>query len=300
MSQQTSVQQSVFLYGETPVSVHSHDDVINGPSAWTHRLQIGNTIDVTSITVYLTDFAWRRLVTEVQALALAEAAEAPQPDPEPEPPAPVSAFSIGDVLLACVQACYGYEKSDAGVYGRWYPKTTTSEGWGGIFKPQRVCLVSLGGLFARITPLVYLPVASAHLPASFWDREWLPDYRGASVHVPISTRSLGEVLGAHFNSLQNIRLATPRGSRTVREALTTRSLDLFLAYARDAANWSGTPLVGGNVPSGREERGNLTQLKRAGLVTTFVSDGDTWLEFTAAGRELASYCGVTSWMSVTS
>lgn len=74
--------------------------------------------------------------------------------------------------------------------------------------------------------------------------------------------------------------------------ITETSLELFLAYARDASNWSGTPLIGGNVPTGRAERGNLTQLKRADLLKTFEWDRDVWVKFTAAGRELAGEHGV--------
>lgn len=72
------------------------------------------------------------------------------------------------------------------------------------------------------------------------------------------------------------------------EGLTAESLNLFLAYVRDAGNWSGTPPVGGNVGGTKEQRGNLTHLKKAGLIKTFTSDGDTWVQFTDAGRELAS------------
>lgn len=75
--------------------------------------------------------------------------------------------------------------------------------------------------------------------------------------------------------------------------ITERSLALFLAYAHDAGNWNGTPLVGGNVGDSKEDRGNLTQLKRAGLVTTFESDGEMWVEFTATGKALATQHGVT-------
>ena len=70
--------------------------------------------------------------------------------------------------------------------------------------------------------------------------------------------------------------------------VTQTSLNLFLAYANDADNWSGTPLVGGNVGGSKEERGNLTQLKQAGLITTFVDEGCTWVKFTEAGRKLAA------------
>lgn len=74
--------------------------------------------------------------------------------------------------------------------------------------------------------------------------------------------------------------------------ITQTSLDLFLAYAKDAHNWGGTPCVGGNVGGTKEERGNLTQLKKAGLIQTFVSDGDTFVEFTEAGRALAAHHGI--------
>ena len=74
--------------------------------------------------------------------------------------------------------------------------------------------------------------------------------------------------------------------------MTPASLALFLAYARDAGNWSGTPLVGGNVLQTKEHNGNLTQLKRAGLVRTFVSDGCTWLSFELAGVALAKEHGI--------
>lgn len=76
--------------------------------------------------------------------------------------------------------------------------------------------------------------------------------------------------------------------------ITQKSTELFLAYARDAANWSGNPLIGGNVGGSKEERGNLTQLKRAGLIQTFRSDGLDWIEFTTAGVELAASHGI-SW-----
>ena len=68
--------------------------------------------------------------------------------------------------------------------------------------------------------------------------------------------------------------------------ITPQSLALFLVYARDAGNWSGTPLVGGNVGGSRADRGNLTQLKRAGLIVT-QEDNGTWIHFTDAGNALA-------------
>lgn len=87
-------------------------------------------------------------------------------------------------------------------------------------------------------------------------------------------------------------------------AITDRTLALFIEYAKDAGNWSGTPLIGGNVGSetSKEDRGNITQMKVAGLVTTF-EDSERgmpkcyWLQFTEAGKALAKEHGVDlSWI----
>jgi|LakMenE18May11ns_1017448.scaffolds.fasta_scaffold7068913_1 hypothetical protein len=74
--------------------------------------------------------------------------------------------------------------------------------------------------------------------------------------------------------------------------ITETSLKVFLAYAADAGNWNGTPLVGGNVGGGKEERGNLTQLKQKGLIETFKDEGLVWVKFTDAGKALALEHGV--------
>jgi hypothetical protein len=74
--------------------------------------------------------------------------------------------------------------------------------------------------------------------------------------------------------------------------ITETTKALFLAYAKDADNWSGTPMVGGNVGGSAEERGNLTQMKKAGLVTTFNDEGCTWLRFTPEGVKFARDNGV--------
>lgn len=75
--------------------------------------------------------------------------------------------------------------------------------------------------------------------------------------------------------------------------LTEASLALFKALADDAANWSGTPPAWVS----KEERGNLTQLKRAGLLTTFVDEGDPFAQFTDAGIAFAAEQGIDlSWI----
>jgi len=73
--------------------------------------------------------------------------------------------------------------------------------------------------------------------------------------------------------------------------ITKRSKELFRKYADDAGNWNGQPLVGGNVPDTKEDRGNLTQLKKAGLITTDTDEGYLWLNFTPAGVKYARTLG---------
>lgn len=79
--------------------------------------------------------------------------------------------------------------------------------------------------------------------------------------------------------------------------ITDRSLALFKAYAKDSGNWAGTPCVGANVPDTKEDRGNLTQLKKAGLIETWRDEPDPpnprciWLRFTPAGVKYARELG---------
>lgn len=75
--------------------------------------------------------------------------------------------------------------------------------------------------------------------------------------------------------------------------LTEASKSLFAAYAKDAGNWSGTPLVGGNVGGSKEDRGNLTDLKKKGLISTFRYEGCDWISFTEAGVAYAASLGIT-------
>ena len=70
--------------------------------------------------------------------------------------------------------------------------------------------------------------------------------------------------------------------------LTGASKNLFVLLAEDAGNWSGTPML----DISTAERGNLTQLKKAGLLTTFRSDGLDFVDFTDAGLAFASTLGI--------
>lgn len=75
--------------------------------------------------------------------------------------------------------------------------------------------------------------------------------------------------------------------------VTEKSLEVFLMYAKDACNWGGTPCIGGNVGGGKEERGNLTQLKQAGLIRTHQDGGDSFITFTQEGKALAAQHGIS-------
>lgn len=70
--------------------------------------------------------------------------------------------------------------------------------------------------------------------------------------------------------------------------ITETSKNVFMKYADDAANWNGMPLIDGS----KEERGNLTQLKQAGLIVTEKDEGSTWVVFTPAGKEYAAQNGI--------
>lgn len=77
--------------------------------------------------------------------------------------------------------------------------------------------------------------------------------------------------------------------------LSPEALALFTDLAKDAGNWSGTPLFGGNVGGSPESKGHLTKLKKAGLVTTCQDEDDrslSWVSFTPAGKEFAAALGV--------
>lgn len=74
--------------------------------------------------------------------------------------------------------------------------------------------------------------------------------------------------------------------------LTPRSIQLFKDLANDAGNWGGSPLFGGNVGCDKGDKGNLTQLKKAGLLTTQEDEGLSWVNFTEAGVEYARSLGI--------
>ena len=66
--------------------------------------------------------------------------------------------------------------------------------------------------------------------------------------------------------------------------LTADSLSLLLTLIRDSGNWSNSPLV----DLSAAEKGNLTHLKKAGLVRTSRSDGCDFITFLFASGDVVT------------
>lgn len=94
------------------------------------------------------------------------------------------------------------------------------------------------------------------------------------------------------NTPMHLAYIETKGNKMQNVNITKQSKSLFIEYWKDAANWSGTPAIGHNVESSKENNGNLTQLKVAGLITTWNDDGSTWLRFTNAGKEYGKSIGL--------
>ena len=67
------------------------------------------------------------------------------------------------------------------------------------------------------------------------------------------------------------------------DEMTDATLKLFKGLVESSSSWNGEPLFEGT----KEDRGNLTDLKKRGLVETFTDDGCLWVSFTEAGAEKA-------------
>jgi len=65
--------------------------------------------------------------------------------------------------------------------------------------------------------------------------------------------------------------------------MTAESFKLFIALANDADNWNGQPIL----DITKEQRGNLSQLKKLQLLTTFKDEGCDFVIFSDAGKKLA-------------
>jgi hypothetical protein len=82
---------------------------------------------------------------------------------------------------------------------------------------------------------------------------------------------------------------------TAQATITEASAKLFEAIIKDAGNWGGTPPCYNHI--NKQTRGNLTQLKRAGLVSTFDSDGDEWIYIEDAGKAEALRRGLGDYIA---
>ena len=69
--------------------------------------------------------------------------------------------------------------------------------------------------------------------------------------------------------------------------LTTETQNLFISFVEDAPNWGGQPMV--DITT--SQRGNLSDLKRKGLVETFRDEGCDWINFTPVGVSYAAELG---------
>ena len=75
--------------------------------------------------------------------------------------------------------------------------------------------------------------------------------------------------------------------------LTAASHETFMMYAEDAPNWSGTPWVSeGNIQPTKEERGNLSDLVKKGLIQIGREEIGTYIIFTQAGKDYAAANGI--------
>jgi len=70
--------------------------------------------------------------------------------------------------------------------------------------------------------------------------------------------------------------------------LTIDSKNLFISLVNDAPNWSDTPMFKGD----QHQAGNLTDLKRKGLIKTFADCGCIFVVFTELGIKYANELGL--------
>ena len=69
---------------------------------------------------------------------------------------------------------------------------------------------------------------------------------------------------------------------------TSESKKLFDELVEDSPNWGGEVLVNGNVKIDEQRKGNLTHLKKLGLVKTFIDEGLSWVQFTELGKKIGN------------
>ena len=83
------------------------------------------------------------------------------------------------------------------------------------------------------------------------------------------------------------------GDLAAKVGLTRDTLHLLALFAKDAPNWSDHPYVGDNFTITPSLKGNLTDLKQKGLITTQYDEdaGMDYVTFTDAGKIVARIVG---------
>lgn len=85
--------------------------------------------------------------------------------------------------------------------------------------------------------------------------------------------------------------ATITRSAAKKVGLPVGSATALLAYAQDAANWSGCPWVNGNVNFGKATGGYINKLQAAGYIVLGTDGDETFITFTPAGIDAAEALG---------
>lgn len=99
-------------------------------------------------------------------------------------------------------------------------------------------------------------------------------------------RELGMALAGVAYIEQALKAANARQTDQRKHGLTPASLDLFIAFAKDAPNWNGMPLIDCLT---KQERGNLTDLVRRDLISVaYEDDGSSFAVFQPKGHALAA------------
>jgi hypothetical protein len=153
-----------------------------------------------------------------------------------------------------------------------YPHARLSAGVGGLGEPKQTtrmlkCECSECGYTARTT------------------RKWL-DEAGAPL-CPKCTVELGEPVALVVEDKDAPK--APAKPKTA--AITEQSKELFVAFCIEAPNWSGNPWTW--TVTDKAGQGNLTQLKKAGLIETGEDDKDSFVIFTDKGIAYAAELGYT-------
>jgi hypothetical protein len=82
--------------------------------------------------------------------------------------------------------------------------------------------------------------------------------------------------------------------KNLNKDLSEKCLSLFIAYAQDAGNWDGLPVIGGNINSTLENNGYLGDLVKKGYIETEWFESGQFIRFTNKGKELAEENGISS------